>query len=68
MDSCRKNKRSSAGLEIDFDLWENLSMAKLRTYKTTVARAKAARHPKAAAKPTAAKKKSPTSKIGHAQA
>jgi hypothetical protein len=45
-----------------------LNMAKLRTYRTTVARAKAARHTKAAAKATAAKKESPTSKIGHAQA
>ena len=33
-------------------------MAKLKTYITTVARAKAARHPKAAAKASAAKKKS----------
>ncbi|HWY59768.1 MAG TPA: hypothetical protein VNZ03_35220 [Terriglobales bacterium] len=42
-------------------------MAKLNTYKTTVERAKA-RHPKAAARASAAKKKSSTSKIGHAQA
>jgi hypothetical protein len=42
-------------------------MAKLKTYITTVARAKAARHPKAAAKASAAKKKSlPPRKVGHA--